>query len=125
MQEKNDLATTRLVWALLIGSFLLAAGFFYGFALPYLALEDDVLERFEGRQLWILTHIAAGSIALLIGPFQLWMGLSGKAKQFHRRLGMAYLVSIGISSLCAFYLAATTQVSWVLGAGLAGWDWHG
>lgn len=118
--EPGSSASHWVVSGLLAISFLLATGFFFGFALPYLLLEEEVLQRFDGRQFWIITHIAMGSVALLIGPFQLWMGFTGKMKSIHRRLGKIYLISIGISSLCSFYLAATTQVTWVLGAGLAG-----
>ncbi|MGH1461117.1 MAG: DUF2306 domain-containing protein [Neptuniibacter sp.] len=118
--EQRNSTTSWIVLGLLVISLLLAIGFFFGFALPYLLLDDGVLERFDGRQFWIITHIAMGSVALLIGPFQLWMGFTGNKKPIHRRLGMIYLISIGISSLCSFYLAATTQVTWILGAGLAG-----
>lgn len=120
VREKETQTTPWVPLGLLVVSLVLAIGFFFGFALPYLALDEGVLKRFEGRHFWILTHIATGSMALLIGPFQLWMGLTGKTKLFHRQLGMVYLLSIAISSLCSFYLAATTQVTWVFGAGLAG-----
>ncbi|WP_420598823.1 DUF2306 domain-containing protein [Neptuniibacter sp.] len=118
--EQRNSTTSWIVLGLLVISLLLAIGFFLGFALPYLLLDDEVLKRFDGRQFWIITHVATGSVALLIGPFQLWMGFTGNKKPIHRRLGMIYLISIGISSLCSFYLAATTQVTWILGAGLAG-----
>ena len=118
--EKRTSTTSWIILGLLAISFFLAAGFFLGFALPYLVLEDEVLKRFDGRQLWIITHVATGSVALLIGPFQLWLGFTGSKKPIHRRLGMIYLISIGISSLCSFYLAVTNQVTWVFGAGLAG-----
>ena len=118
--EQRNSTTSWIVLGLLVISLLLAIGFFLGFALPYLFLDDEVLKRFDGRQFWIITHVASGSVALLIGPFQLWMGFTGNKKPIHRQLGMIYLISIGISSLCSFYLAATTQVTWILGAGLAG-----
>jgi uncharacterized membrane protein len=118
--EQRISTTPWVVMVLLAISFLLSLGFFLGFALPYLALEDEVLKRFDGRQLWIITHVATGSVALLIGPFQLWMGITGNKKPLHRQLGMIYLITIGISSLSSFYLAATNQVTWVFGAGLAG-----
>lgn len=106
--------------ALLSISFLLAIGFFLGFAIPYLIGNDEVLNRFDGRQFWIIAHVATASVALLIGPFQLWMGFTRSRMPVHRQLGMVYLVSIGLSSVTSFYLAATTEVSWILGAGLAG-----
>lgn len=111
-QHKEKRAVPWLLLVLLAGSFLLFTGFFLGFALPYLALEEEVLQRFEGRQFWILSHIVTGSVALLIGPFQLWMGISGKVESLHRQLGVTYLMAIGLSSVSAFYLAATTQVTW-------------
>lgn len=118
--EQRISTTPWIILVLLVISFLLSVGFFFGFALPYLVHEHEVLKRFDGRLLWIITHVATGSVALLIGPFQLWLGFTGNKKPIHRRLGMLYLISIGISSLCSFYLAVTTQVTWVLGAGLAG-----
>jgi hypothetical protein len=99
---------------------LLAIGFFVAFALPYLLLDAAALARYQPRRWWLLVHIAAGTIALLSGPVQLWLGLSGLAMPAHRRLGMIYTASVGIGSVTAFYLAAHTDLGWVFGAGLAG-----
>lgn len=108
-------------WLIPLGLALLASiGFFAFFALPYLLFDAEVLARFEGRRVWIIVHVAAGSVALFTGPFQLWMGATGTAMALHRKLGMLYLLSIAISSLTAFYLAVTTQVTWMFGMGLGG-----
>ena len=104
---------------LILGA-LVAGGFFASFAFPYLRFDSTVLQRFEGRTFWIWTHVALGTVALLTGPFLIWLGLTRKRLDLHRPLGMIYLGSVALSSLAAFYLAATTGVSWVFGMGLAG-----
>ena len=99
---------------------LLALGFFIGFALPYLMLDQGVLARYGSRRPWLLVHIAGGAVALLTGPVQLWLGITGRAMWAHRRLGLTYVSSVGISSVAAFYLATHTSLGWVFGAGLTG-----
>ena len=95
---------STIVWMGLPALALLAGiGFFVTFALPYLLMDAEVLGRFEGRRAWIISHIAAGSVALFTGPFQLWMGATGKAMKLHRKLGMIYLARIAPSSLTAFH----------------------
>jgi hypothetical protein len=65
-------------------------------------------------------HIVSGTIALLSGPFVLWMGLNRRPMKLHRGLGIVYMSAIGVSSIAAFYLATHTDIGWVFGAGLAG-----
>jgi Predicted membrane protein (DUF2306) len=101
-------------------AWLLALGFFVGFALPYLVLDQRVLARYGPQRGWLLLHIGGGAVALLGGPVQLWLGVSRRARSAHRRLGIAYVSSVGISSVAAFYLAAHTRLGWVFGAGLTG-----
>jgi uncharacterized membrane protein len=57
------------------------------------------------RVAWLLPHIGTGFIALLLGPWQFWPGLRKKYPRLHRRMGRAYVVSVGISSLLGLYLA--------------------
>ena len=99
---------------------LVATAFFVSVALPYLALDPKVLARYGSRGVWVLVHIGAGAVALLTGPVQLWLGVSQRAVQVHRRLGLAYVASVGVSSIAAFYLAAHTTLGWVFGLGLTG-----
>ena len=74
---------------------------------------------FLGREFWIFTHVSMGIVALLVGPVQFWLGWKAKFIS-HKRLGIVYLISIGISSVTSFYLALTTTVSWIFGLGLGG-----
>lgn len=99
---------------------LVAIGFFASFALPYLAQDPRVLTRYGSRQAWLLVHIGAGTVALLTGPVQLWLGLSNRVVTLHRRLGLAYVASVAVGAVAAFYLAAHTTLGWVFGAGLTG-----
>ena len=61
-----------------------------------------------------------GTIALLVGPVQIWYGLKRRRLKLHRSLGFVYLAAGGLGCLAAFYLASTTEVSWVFGMGLGG-----
>ena len=64
------------------------------------------------RQAWLLLHVAAGGVALLTGPVQLWLGVSARAMQLHRRLGLVYVAAVAAGSVAAFYLAAHTNLGW-------------
>jgi uncharacterized membrane protein len=95
-------------------------GFFIGVALPYLLLDPAVLARYGPRRPWLLVHVAAGGVALLTGPVQLWLGLTNRATRVHRRLGLAYVAAVAVGSVAAFYLAAHTSLGWGFGTGITG-----
>ena len=97
-----------------------AIGFFMTVALPYLLLEPAVMARYGAREGWIILHVAAGGVALLTGPVQLWLGIGGLAMRVHRRLGLAYVVAVAVGSIAAFYLAAHTALGWGFAAGITG-----
>jgi uncharacterized membrane protein len=99
---------------------LVALWFFVSVAVPYLLLDQSVLARYEPRREWLLIHVGAGGVALLTGPIQLWLGVSGRATRMHRGLGVAYVASVAIGSAAAFYLAAHTSLGWGFGAGITG-----
>lgn len=99
---------------------IVALGFFTSTALPYLLLDPAVLARYEPRRAWLLVHVAAGGVALLTGPVQLWLGLADRAMHVHRRLGLAYVSAVAIGAIAAFYLAAHTSLGWGFGAGITG-----
>jgi uncharacterized membrane protein len=109
----------RLTVATIALSALTAIGFFIVVALPYLTLDENVLGRYGARQGWVLLHVGAGSVALLTGPLQSWMGTTRRAMRVHRRLGVVYVASVGVGAAAAFYLATTTTFGLVFGAGLS------
>ncbi len=107
-------------WVALLGTaFVLAIAFVLIAAAPYLLGNAEKLGRYDGKKAWIVAHIAFGMVALLIGPVQLWLGFTRPRDPWHRRLGMLYLGAICASSVPAYYLAATTDVSFTFGFGLA------
>ena len=89
-------------------------------ALPYLILDQAKLGQYATRRGWILLHIAAGTVALLTGPVQLWLGLSDRRLDLHRRIGQVYIVAVLVSAVAAFYLSTHTDGGWVFGSGLFG-----
>ena len=99
---------------------LVAIGFFLTTALPYLLLDQQAMARYGARRWWVLIHVGAGAVALLIGPVQLWLGVSRRAMSLHRWLGLAYVTSVGVSSIAAFYLAVHTSLGWVFRTGITG-----
>ena len=99
---------------------LIAFGFFISVALPYLLLDSAALARYEPRRAWLLVHVAAGGVALLAGPLQLWLGINDRAVHVHRLLGLTYVTAVAIGSVAAFYLAAHTSLGWGFGAGITG-----
>ncbi len=106
---------------LLIGSALIIGLVFIAVAaLPYFSPSGEDLARYAPNG-WVLrVHIATGVVALLIGPYQLWIGLARKRLPRHRRLGKIYMAAILVSSVAAYYLAANTKGGWVFGLGLSG-----
>jgi hypothetical protein len=53
----------------------------------------------------ILGHIAAGSVALVLGPLNLWNGLRRKHRRMHRRIGGAYAVAVSLAATFAIFMA--------------------
>lgn len=93
--------------------------FFHGFALKYLTPEPDRYGIYWERHEWLYAHVLAGVVALLIGPAQLWLGLNRRTTNFHRTMGVLYVMAVGVGGAAAYYLAAHNDFSWVFGLGLA------
>jgi hypothetical protein len=88
-------------------------------ALPYFSFSEAQFGRYGPRRWWLLVHIGAGTVALLSGPVQLWLGLANQRKALHRALGATYIACVAVGSLAGYYLALTTTFGWVFGTGLA------
>jgi hypothetical protein len=111
----------RATIGLLSLAMLLALAFFGAAALPYLIRPAYNAELYADKRIPLMLHIIGGTVALLTGPIQLWLGLTDRRMDLHRRMGMAYMTAVGASSIGAFYLATHPSGGyWVFGAGLAG-----
>jgi hypothetical protein len=104
--------------AVMLGlAMLVGLGFVAGFAFPYFR-GGEALQQYSGREVWLFMHLGGGMIALLVGPGQLWLGLTDRRIEVHRKLGLVYMGAIAVSVTGAFYLATHTALGWVFGAGL-------
>jgi len=112
--------THRTALVVLSLVFLSGAVFVVLAALPYFALDEAQFDRYWTRRWWLLAHISTGMVALLSGPFQLWLGISDQRPGLHRRLGYIYMTAIALSAATAYYLASTTDLGLAFGSGLAG-----
>lgn len=113
----------------LIALALLAAIVFIAVAaFPYRAMlgteeaAKQTLQAFQfsywPRRGWLLTHIAGGLVALLIGPVQLWLGLHNVKMDVHRKLGLLYIAGMAVGSVGAIGLAFQTDGGVIFGSGL-------
>jgi hypothetical protein len=66
----------------------------------------------------LLLHIVGGMLAVLAGPVQLWLGLSDRRMELHRRLGYVYIGGVAVGVIGAVALAVQTELGWIFGAGL-------
>jgi hypothetical protein len=53
----------------------------------------------------ILGHIAAGTVALVLGPINLWNGLRRRHRRLHRRIGGVYAVAASLAATFALFMA--------------------
>lgn len=105
-------------------SALLALGLALGlwsiatFVFPYFLVGKALTNFGYDRRVGLFIHICAASLALLLGPTQIWMGWTGHYVRLHRKLGMLYVLSVAVSCVTAVYLVATTRRGVVFGFGL-------
>jgi hypothetical protein len=98
---------------------LVALLFVHSYAYQYLSTESERLGIFWSLRHWLHPHVIAGTFALLVGPFQLWIGVDRRFPLAHRVLGIGYVLAVGIASAASFKLAANTGFGWVFAFGFA------
>ena len=74
----------------------------YGFIPLGAVVHPDMRATFEAQRVGIHTHIFAGLVALVIGPFQFLDAVRSTRPALHRWLGRLYL---GIGGLAGLYMA--------------------
>lgn len=82
------------------------------------ALDEVQFAIYWPRRGWLLVHILGGLVALLSGPVQLWLGLSDRRMEFHRRLGLCYIGGMTAGVAGAVGLAVQSPLGWVFRTGL-------
>ncbi len=119
--------TTKLInyagWAIVLSASLY---FIYNNALHYFAYNSKEF----GPDFWpnfapyLMIHIVAGMVALLLGPFQFIPAIRKNYAKTHRTMGKIYLCSILIAASASLYLSIDkviiTDKALTFGTGLAG-----
>lgn len=59
------------------------------------------------RRAGLLPHLLGGSLAILTGLVQIWLGLTGRVSTLHRTLGKVYATGVLIGSVGGIYMALT------------------
>ena len=118
----------RRVAGFLVAAFpvVLGARFLVSEAVPYLTdISQAQFGRFWADRAWLLIHVAGGSLALVVGPFQFWSGLRRRSLRIHRWTGRLYVVGVLIGGAAAFYLAsqAASGVTFGISLGALGVAW--
>jgi uncharacterized membrane protein len=65
----------------------------------------------------LYVHIVTAMLALIIGPFQIFMKQSKERRRQHRLLGYVYIISITISGIVSVYLSLFATGGWIAGLG--------
>ena len=95
--------------AMVVGLALLAAsGYFIHYSAHLFSFAPEVLGKYQSVKWLLWMHIAFGAVTLLTGPFLLWENFRTRYLRLHRTIGLAYVVAVAISGLCAVWLSATT-----------------
>jgi uncharacterized membrane protein len=98
---------------------VIALWFLYSVGLTYVSGDRGNIGIYEQRRGWLFAHIIVGTLALLSGPVQLWLGLNRRNMNLHRALGVVYIVGVVSGAITAFYLASHTDFGWVFGLGMS------
>jgi len=106
---------------LLIGVAVLVVLYLWRFVRPYASVDPAYYDYFWPWRNALWAHLAGGLTALLIGPMQLWLGLTRQRLRLHRLLGRIYLAAVVVGLSGASYLIAKELPSdWVFAGGLLG-----
>ena len=123
----STLTTRSASWlyaALVVLSGIMAVVFWFVAATPYFTLQRESFgpapDVYWPRRFPLLLHIAGGSVALLLGPINLWLGETRRRLPWHKNLGFGYMAGVLVGTVAAFYLSVTTPIGWIFGSGLFG-----
>ena len=93
--------------ALALGFFAYKGLGFYAATVEHFAFDysEANFGHFWPNRFWLFLHIAGGTVALFVGPFQLWSGLRDRHLALHRWTGRLYIAGVLLGGAAAFYLS--------------------
>jgi hypothetical protein len=97
-----------LAWGMIL---VFAGKFVFVEALPYFGFDEEVYGRFWGMKWPLIGHISGGLLALVLGPFQFWVGFRNRYLHVHRWMGRLYVAGIFVGSMSSITLALTTGMA--------------
>jgi hypothetical protein len=114
------ISVPQLVFWLLV--FFITHHFMSG-ADHFLKMTPEALGKYFNLRWVLIAHITGGGGALILGPLQFWGRFRARYIKLHRWLGLAYLLAILLSSVCAVILSFTTayDVNWAYAFSLQVW----
>ena len=95
----------------LLGITLVAIWYLWRFVTPYASIDPTYYDYLWPWRHALWAHLAGGLSALLIGPVQLWLGLTRRRLRLHRLLGRIYL-GTAIVSLSGGLVPDREGVAW-------------
>jgi len=98
-----------------------AVWYLWRFVAPYASINPTYYDYFWPWRYGLWAHLLGGLTALLIGPVQLWLGLTRQQVHLHRLLGRIYLgaAALGLSG-ASYLIAKELRGDWVFAGGLLG-----
>jgi Predicted membrane protein (DUF2306) len=107
MQRSLQSAMTTVMWSLALALALTSVRFFLVPPPVLLPVEILALSR---HHLLLLLHIAAGIVAISVGPFQFVGALRDARPALHRAMGYAYLTAVLLAGCVGLLLSSDTAI---------------
>ena len=99
----------------------LALYFARAYALRYFHVDAATYGPYWwARVHWLLPHVAAGMLALFLGPLQFWTAFRRRYARIHRWSGRAYLAAVGAGAVMAAGMIVRAGTGLIFAWGLAG-----
>lgn len=115
---------SRFFITMIVLALVSAVVFWLVAATPYFRLQREGFGRFPElywhRRYGLWVHIVGGTMAMFLGPIQIWLGQTRQKLQLHRTLGKLYLLGVALDNVAAYYMCLTTPVGFVYATGLFG-----
>ncbi len=64
---------------------------------------------FFHNQVWVVSHMAGGTLTIFLGPLQFWRFLRVNYVQLHRSLGKVYMFGVALAGLSALRLSIISR----------------